>query len=112
MPAAFLRSLRPSGYPSLQHKLPGYAMLAVLIGGLSMVSPFSIDTFFPAFHAMEKALHVDAWQLQQVHHRVHGAVRVRVAGARAVVGCRRPAAGDDLGHGAVHRGLGGLHLRA
>lgn len=41
-------------------------MLAVLLGGLSMVSPFSIDTFFPAFHAMEKALHVDAWQLQQV----------------------------------------------
>jgi DHA1 family bicyclomycin/chloramphenicol resistance-like MFS transporter len=41
-------------------------MLAVLIGGLSMVSPFSIDTFFPAFHTMEKALHVSAWQLQQV----------------------------------------------
>ncbi len=41
-------------------------MLAVLIGGLSMVSPFSIDTFFPAFHAMEKALRVDAWALQQV----------------------------------------------
>jgi len=41
-------------------------MLAVLIGGLSMVSPFSIDTFFPAFHAMQKALHVEPWQLQQV----------------------------------------------
>src|SRR3954470_5719365 len=41
-------------------------MLAVLIGGVSMVSPFSIDTFFPAFHAMEKALDVDAWKLQQV----------------------------------------------
>ena len=41
-------------------------MLAVLIGGLSMVSPFSIDTFFPAFHAMEKALQVSSWQLQQV----------------------------------------------
>jgi len=41
-------------------------MLAVLLGGLSMVSPFSIDTFFPAFHAMEKALQVDAWHLQQV----------------------------------------------
>jgi DHA1 family bicyclomycin/chloramphenicol resistance-like MFS transporter len=41
-------------------------MLAVLLGGLSMVSPFSIDTFFPAFHAMERALGVDAWQLQQV----------------------------------------------
>ena len=41
-------------------------MLAVLLGGLSMVSPFSIDTFFPAFHAMEKALQVNAAQLQQV----------------------------------------------
>jgi MFS transporter, DHA1 family, multidrug resistance protein len=38
----------------------------VLLGGLSMVSPFSIDTFFPAFHAMERALGVNAWQLQQV----------------------------------------------
>jgi DHA1 family bicyclomycin/chloramphenicol resistance-like MFS transporter len=41
-------------------------MLAVLLGGLSMVSPFSIDTFFPAFHAMEQGLGVSAWQLQQV----------------------------------------------
>jgi DHA1 family bicyclomycin/chloramphenicol resistance-like MFS transporter len=41
-------------------------MLAVLLGGLSMVSPFSIDTFFPAFHSMEAALGVNAWQLQQV----------------------------------------------
>jgi MFS transporter, DHA1 family, multidrug resistance protein len=41
-------------------------MLAVLLGGLSMVSPFSIDTFFPAFHAMERGLNVSAWQLQQV----------------------------------------------
>lgn len=41
-------------------------MLAVLLGGLSMVSPFSIDTFFPAFHAMERGLGVNAWQLQQV----------------------------------------------
>src|SRR5678815_918013 len=41
-------------------------MLAVLLGGLSMVSPFSIDTFFPAFHAMEKGLQVNAAQLQQV----------------------------------------------
>jgi len=38
-------------------------MLAVLLGGLSMVSPFSIDTFFPAFHAMERGLGVSAWQL-------------------------------------------------
>lgn len=50
----------------MQARLPGYYLLAVLLGGLSMVSPFSIDTFFPAFHAMEAALGVDAWQLQQV----------------------------------------------
>ena len=50
----------------MQHKLPRYWILAVLLGGLSMVSPFSIDTFFPAFHAMEKALDVNALQLQQV----------------------------------------------
>jgi MFS transporter, DHA1 family, multidrug resistance protein len=41
-------------------------MLAVLLGGLSMVSPFSIDTFFPAFNSMRKALGVEPWQLQQV----------------------------------------------
>ena len=87
-------------------------MLAVLIGGLSMVSPFSIDTFFPAFHAMEKALHVDAWQLQQVitAYMVPFAFASLVHGP--AVGCGRPAAGDDLGHGAVHRGLGRLHVRA
>ncbi len=50
----------------MEHKLPRYWILALLLGGLSMVSPFSIDTFFPAFHAMEKALGVDALQLQQV----------------------------------------------
>jgi MFS transporter, DHA1 family, multidrug resistance protein len=37
-----------------------------LLGGLAMVSPFSIDTFFPAFHAMQRALDVSPWQLQQV----------------------------------------------
>ena len=26
--------------------------LAALLGALSMVSPFSIDTFFPSFHAI------------------------------------------------------------
>src|ERR1041384_6147986 len=41
-------------------------MLAVLIGGVSVGRGFSLRTVFPPFHAMEKALGVDAWQLQQV----------------------------------------------
>ena len=112
--AQFLRSLRPRRRLTrrLQHKLPGYAMLAVLIGGLSMVSPFSIDTFFPAFHAMERALHVDALAAAAGDHGVHGAVRLRVAGARAAVRRHRPPPRDDLGHGAVYRGLDRLHAGA
>jgi MFS transporter, DHA1 family, multidrug resistance protein len=44
---------------------PGYLGLAVLLAGLSMVSPFSIDTFFPSFRAMEAELQVSRWQMQQ-----------------------------------------------
>ena len=41
-------------------------MLAVLIGGLSMVSPFSIDTFFPAFDPSE-------WRVvAEEHHEADG----------------------------------------
>ena len=87
-------------------------MLAVLIGGLSMVSPFSIDTFFPAFHAMEKALKRRRVEAPAGDHGLHGAVRIRLAGARPAVGCGRSPAGHDLGHGAVHRGLGRLHVLA
>ncbi len=87
-------------------------MLAVLIGGLSMVSPFSIDTFFPAFHAMQKALHVNAWQLQQVltAYMLPFAFASLVHGPLSDAVGRRP--GDDLGHGALHRWLGRLHHRA
>ncbi|HRX88045.1 MAG TPA: multidrug effflux MFS transporter [Steroidobacteraceae bacterium] len=42
-----------------------YVGLAALLAGLSMVSPFSIDTFFPAFRAMEQEFGVAAWQMQQ-----------------------------------------------
>jgi DHA1 family bicyclomycin/chloramphenicol resistance-like MFS transporter len=45
--------------------LPPYLGLAVLLAGLSMVSPFSIDTFFPSFRAMEADLQVSRWQMQQ-----------------------------------------------
>lgn len=37
----------------------------MLLAGLSMVSPFSIDTFFPSFRAMEAELQVSRWQMQQ-----------------------------------------------
>ena len=45
--------------------VPQYLGLAVLLAGLSMVSPFSIDTFFPSFRAMEADLGVSRWQMQQ-----------------------------------------------
>ena len=39
--------------------------LAVLLAALSMVSPFSIDTFFPSFHAIEKEFSLSPWVVQQ-----------------------------------------------
>jgi len=39
--------------------------LAVLLAALSMVSPFSIDTFFPSFHAIEKEFSLTPWVVQQ-----------------------------------------------
>ncbi len=38
---------------------------AVLLAALSMVSPFSIDTFFPSFHAIAHDFHLSAWEIQQ-----------------------------------------------
>src|SRR5579862_2519488 len=38
---------------------------AVLLGALSMVSPFSIDTFFPSFHAIAAEFHLTTWEIQQ-----------------------------------------------
>ena len=39
--------------------------LAALLAALAMLGPFSIDTFFPAFRAMEGALDVSAAAMQQ-----------------------------------------------
>lgn len=38
---------------------------AVLLGALSMVSPFTIDTFYPSFHAMAAEFHLSGWEIQQ-----------------------------------------------
>lgn len=40
--------------------------LALLLGGLAMFGPFSIDTIFPAFNAMGAQLAVDKLAMQQV----------------------------------------------
>ncbi len=39
--------------------------LAFLLAALSMVSPFSIDTFFPAFPAMAAEFSLSDWEIQQ-----------------------------------------------
>jgi MFS transporter, DHA1 family, multidrug resistance protein len=42
-----------------------HAGLAVLLAVLSMVSPFSIDTFFPSFHAIAAQFSLSPWVVQQ-----------------------------------------------
>jgi DHA1 family bicyclomycin/chloramphenicol resistance-like MFS transporter len=39
--------------------------LPVLLAVLAMVSPFSIDTFFPSFHAIARQFSLSAWAVQQ-----------------------------------------------
>ncbi|HET7842960.1 MAG TPA: multidrug effflux MFS transporter [Xanthomonadales bacterium] len=39
--------------------------LAVLLALLAMFGPFTIDAFFPAFHAVQRELGASAWQMQQ-----------------------------------------------
>jgi MFS transporter, DHA1 family, multidrug resistance protein len=39
--------------------------LAVLLAALSMLSPFSIDTFFPSFHAIAAEFSLSKWAVQQ-----------------------------------------------
>jgi MFS transporter, DHA1 family, multidrug resistance protein len=39
--------------------------LAALLAALSMVSPFSIDTFFPSFHAISSDFGLSKWAVQQ-----------------------------------------------
>ena len=39
--------------------------LAALLAALSMISPFSIDTFFPSFRAMQQEFGVTGLQMQQ-----------------------------------------------
>ena len=46
------------------HSAPQWK-LAALLAVLSMVSPFSIDTFFPSFHTIATHFQLSAWAVQQ-----------------------------------------------
>ena len=56
----------PSAAPGAPHGLPiSIRTLAILLGGLAMFGPFSIDTIFPAFPVMGAALGADKVVMQQ-----------------------------------------------
>ncbi len=40
--------------------------IAILLGALSMVSPLSIDTFYPSFPQIAADLHLSTWEVQQI----------------------------------------------
>lgn len=48
-----------------EHGVGRYWKLAALLAALSMVSPFSIDTFFPSFHAIAADFGLSKWAVQQ-----------------------------------------------
>ena len=48
-----------------EHSAVRHWKLAVLLAALSMVSPFSIDTFFPSFHAIATDFSLSTWAVQQ-----------------------------------------------
>jgi MFS transporter, DHA1 family, multidrug resistance protein len=55
-----------SGRPHVADPSKGrHGGLAVLLAALSMAGPFSIDTFFPSFHAIAEQFSVSAWAVQQ-----------------------------------------------
>lgn len=45
--------------------LPGATALALMLAALSMVGPFAVDTYLPAFANMEVSLHATAIEVQQ-----------------------------------------------
>ena len=63
---------------------------------LSMVSPFSIDTFFPSFHAIAAEFHLTPWQIQQTLtvYMVPLAFMSLIQGPLS--DCRRPPSGDAV----------------
>lgn len=54
-----------AGHITPQTVSPRYWKLAVLLAALSMVGPFTIDTFFPSFHAIAADFGLSKWAVQQ-----------------------------------------------
>jgi DHA1 family bicyclomycin/chloramphenicol resistance-like MFS transporter len=48
-----------------EHGATRHWKLAALLAALSMLSPFSIDTFFPSFHAIAADFSLSRWAVQQ-----------------------------------------------
>jgi MFS transporter, DHA1 family, multidrug resistance protein len=76
--------------------MPSTRRLALLLGGLAMFGPFSIDTIFPAFPAMGASLGADKLAMQQtisvylvayaVMSLVHGPLSDAVGRRRVILG--------------------------
>ena len=58
----YVSSVEP---PPAEQRSRNHGGLAVLLGALSMAGPFSIDTFFPSFHAIAADFSISAWAVQQ-----------------------------------------------
>ena len=54
-----------AGHITPQAVSPRYWKIAVLLAALSMVGPFTIDTFFPSFHAIAADFGLSKWAVQQ-----------------------------------------------
>lgn len=51
--------------PAARLIVVGSTMLAVLLAGLSMLGPFAVDTYLPAFPAIQSSLHASEIEVQQ-----------------------------------------------
>jgi len=79
-----------------QPRMPSIRTLALLLAGLAMFGPFSIDTIFPAFPAMGASLGADKVEMQQtisiyllayaLMSLVHGPLSDQVGRRRVILG--------------------------
>ena len=55
----------PRPPPAVHKAVLGSTALAVMLAGLSMLGPFSIDTYLPAFPNIQATLNASAIEVQQ-----------------------------------------------
>jgi MFS transporter, DHA1 family, multidrug resistance protein len=61
----YASSAEPESPPAEQRSRNRHGRLALLLAALAMAGPFSIDTFFPSFHAIAADFSISAWAVQQ-----------------------------------------------